>query len=88
MAWKKQYEEKDIKILIEMWGDGYTATEIGDRLGKSMASVRQFIHRNRKKYNLEKKEGGRHEPRDSFDKLWHGVVPCKHWSITKPWGKV
>ena len=88
MAWKKQYEEKDIKILIEMWGDGYTATEIGDRLGKSMASVRQFIHRNRKKYDLEKKEGGRHEPRDSFDKLWHGVVPCKHWSITKPWGKV
>ena len=88
MAWRKQYEEKDIKILIEMWGDGYTATEIGDRLGKSMASVRQFIHRNRKKYDLEKKEGGRHEPRDSFDKLWHGVVPCKHWSITKPWGKV
>jgi len=53
-----------------------------------MSSVRQFIHRNRKKYDLEKKEGGRHEPRDSFDKLWHGVVPCKHWSITKPWGKV
>jgi len=88
MAWRKQYEEKDIKILIEMWGDGYTATEIGDRLGKSMASVRQFIHRNRKKYDLEKKEAGRHMPRDSFDKLWHGVVPCKHWSITKPWGKV
>ena len=87
MAWTKNYQDKDIQTLIEMWGDGYTATEIGDRLGKSMASVRQFVHRNRAKYNLEKKEGGRHVPRSSFDKEWHGVVPCKHWSITKPWSQ-
>lgn len=87
MAWRKQYEEKDIQILIDMWGDGYTATEIGDRLGKTMSSVRQFVHRNRKKYNLEKKEGGRYVPRNSFDKQWHGVVPCGHWAITKPWRK-
>jgi len=87
MAWSKQYQDKDIQTLIQMWGDGYTATEIGDALGKSMASVRQFVHRNRDKYNLEKKEGGRHVPRDSFDKHWHGVVPCGHWTITKPWGK-
>lgn len=87
MSWSRQYTDKDIEILIQMWGDGYTATQIGDRLGKSMASVRQFIHRNRAKYDLEKKEGGRYENRDSFDKRWHGVIPLGHWSITKPWGK-
>jgi len=85
MAGAKQYQDKDIKTLIQMWGDGYTATEIGDALGKSMQSVRQFVHRNRKKYDLEKKEGGRHVPRSSFDKQWHGVIPCGHWMITKPW---
>ena len=87
MAGAKQYQDKDIKILIQMWGDGYTATEIGDALGKSMQSVRQFIHRNREKYDLEKKEGGRPMPRSAFDKQWHGVVPCGHWMITKPWRK-
>ena len=40
MAFKKQYTEKDIETLIRMWGDGYTATEVGNAIGKSMASVR------------------------------------------------
>ena len=87
MAFKKQYTEKDIETLIRMWGDGYTATEVGNAIGKSMASVRQFIHRNRKKYDLEVKEGGRHIPRKTFDKQWHGSIPCGHWMITKPWRK-
>ena len=85
MAFKKQYTEKDIETLVHMWGDGYTATEVGNAIGKSMASVRQFIHRNRKKYDLEVKEGGRYVPRQSFDKQWHGAIPCGHWMITKPW---
>lgn len=87
MAGAKQYQDKDIKTVIQMWGDGYTATEIGNAIGKSMQSVRQYIHRNRAKYNLEKKEGGRHAPISSFDKEWHGVVPCGHWIITKPWSQ-
>ena len=87
MAFKKQYTEKDIKTLIRMWGDGYTATEVGNAIGKSMASVRQFVHRNRKKYDLEVKEGGRYIPRQTFDKQWHGSIPCGHWMITKPWRK-
>ena len=87
MAFKKQYTEKDIETLIRMWGDGYTATEVGNAIGKSMASVRQFIHRNRKKYDLEVKEGGRYVPRQTFDKQWHGSIQCGHWIITKPWRK-
>ena len=87
MAFKKQYTEKDIETLVHMWGDGYTATEVGNAIGKSMASVRQFIHRNRKKYDLEVKEGGRYVPRQSFNKQWHGSIPCGHWMITKPWRK-
>ena len=87
MAFKKQYTEKDIETLIRMWGDGYTATEVGNAIGKSMASVRQFIHRNRKKYDLEVKEGGRYVPRKTFEKQWSGPVTFGHWMITKPWGK-
>ena len=87
MAGAKQYQDKDIKTVIQMWGDGYTATEIGNAIGKSMQSVRQFVHRNREKYDLEKKEGGRHAPRSSFDKQWHGAIPFGHWMITKPWRK-
>ena len=87
MAFKKQYTEKDIETLVQMWGDGYTATEVGNAIGKSMASVRQFIHRNRKKYDLEVKEGGRYVPRKTFEKQWSGPVIFGHWMITKPWGK-
>lgn len=87
MAWKTQYSERDIETLIRMWEEGRTAAEIGVWLSKSTQSVRQFIHRNREKYDLEKKERGRRMSRSSFDKQWHGVVPCGHWMITKPWSK-
>lgn len=87
MAFKKQYTDKDVKILVSMWGDGYTATEIGKALNKSMASVRQFAHRNRKRYNLEVREGGKPPCRTTFDQEWHGCVPFGHWMITKAWSK-
>ena len=87
MAGAKKYQDKDTKIVIEMWGNGHSATEIGNAIGKSMQSVRQYIHRNREKYGLEKKEGGRHRPISEFDKQWHGAIPFGHWMITKPWKK-
>lgn len=84
---KKQYSEKDIKKLIDMWQTGHNAVEIGDAIGKSKYSVRQFMYRNRQKYGFEKKQPGRPFLKTEFDKAWHGVVPCGHWTITKPWGK-
>ena len=87
MAGAKKYQDKDTKIVIEMWGNGHSATEIGNAIGKSMQSVRQYIHRNREKYGLEKKEGGRPMSISAFEKQWAGSVPFGHWMITKPWRK-
>jgi hypothetical protein len=84
----RQYSDKDVKKLIKMWEEGSTAVEIGDAIGKSKYSVRQFMHRNREKYGFEKKQPGRPFLKATFDKQWHGVVPCGHWMITKPWRKV
>lgn len=83
---KRQYSDDDIKTLLQMWQDGSTAIEIGEALGKSEYSVRMFMARNRKKYHFEKRGTGNKFRRDSFDTLWHGVIPCGHWIITKPWG--
>ena len=82
---ERQYTDDDIRIMRKMWKEGSTATEIGYRLRKSQYSVRQFMHRNRKKYGFEKKAKGRPFLKCSFDKAWHGVIPCGHWMITKPW---
>lgn len=82
---QRQYSDKDIETLIKMWEEGATAVEIGDAIGKSKYSVRQFMNRNREKYGFKKKGPGRPFLKNAFDKEWHGVVPCGHWMITKPW---
>ena len=83
----KQYTEKDVEKLVEMWQEGKTATEIGHALRKSQYSVRLFVHRNRHKYDFEKRAPGRPFSRTAFDRHWHGIVPCGHWMVTKPWKK-
>lgn len=85
MAFQKQYTEQDVKTLVRMWQDGYTASEIGQTLNKSIASVRQFAHRNRKRLNLEIREGGKPMSKTTFEQAWQGSVPHLHWTITKPW---
>ena len=85
MAFKKQYGPKDINTVIRLWDEGYSAAEIGNVIGKTKYSVCQFMHRNRDKYGFERREGGRHHSIVGFEKEWHGVVPCGHWMITKPW---
>lgn len=85
MMFERQYTDDDIRIMLRMWQEGATAVEIGDKLRKSQYSVRQFMHRNRKKYGFEKKAKGRPFLKVTFDKSWHGVIPCGHWMITKPW---
>lgn len=83
---KKKYTDREVRVFVDMWHKGFTASEIADKLGGSVNSIRQFACRYRKKYGLEKREGGNAPPRKNFDKAWHGVVPCGHWMITKPWG--
>jgi transposase len=83
---KPKYTETQTKIFVDMWHQGYTANEIADRLGGSLNSIRQFACRYRKKYGLDKRQGGYTPPRKDFDKQWHGVIPCGHWMIKKPWG--
>ena len=84
---RPKYTDDQVKIFVDMWHQGFTASEISDRLGGSTNSIRQFACRYREKYGLAKCEGGNTPPRKDFDKLWHGVIPCGHWMITKPWGK-
>ena len=83
---KAKYSDEQMKIFVDMWNNGHTAAEISEKLGGSLNSIRQFACRYRKKYGLERREGGRIPPHKNFDKAWHGVIPCGHWSITKPWG--
>ena len=98
MAANKQYSDKQVKTLIEMWEAGNTTAEIGKAIGKKKHSVAQYIHRNRSKYNLEKRDPIRYgyEKKHSstgfvnsptFDEHWKGPVPLGHWMITKPWKK-
>lgn len=84
---QRQFSDEAIQKMLTMWQEGKTAVEIGDAIGKSKYSVRQFMHRNRDKYDFVKKQPGRPFLKASFDKQWHGVIPLGHWSITKPWGK-
>lgn len=84
---KKKFTDKQVEKFVTMWHEGYTAKEIAHALGGSINSIRQFACRYRKKYGLEKRDGGYSHPRKPFDKEWHGVIPCGHWMITKPWGK-
>lgn len=84
---RPKYTDDQVKIFVDMWHQGFTASEISDRLGGSTNSIRQFACRYREQYGLAKREGGNTPPRKDFDKLWHGVIPCGHWMITKPWGK-
>lgn len=83
---KKKFTDKQLETFVTMWHEGYTAQEIANALGGSINSIRQFACRYRKKYKLETRAGGYVNPRKPFDKLWHGVIPCGHWMITKPWG--
>jgi len=83
---EKQYSDKDIEIMKRMWQEGYTAAEIGDVIGKSKWSIRQYMNRNRDKHGFEKKAPGRPFCRAKFEKQWYGSVPLGHWTITKPWG--
>ena len=67
---RPKYTDAQVKIFVDMWHQGFTASEIADRLGGSINSIRQFACRYREQYGLAKREGGNTPPRKDFDKLW------------------
>ena len=88
---KVTWTEENKKTLSHMWKAGYTSSIIAERLGKTRASVRQYVSRNKKELGLEPRDfdGWKNvKVKKPFDKEWEGIVPCGHWIITKPWRRL
>lgn len=93
MAKHLKWTEAQQRLLCEMWENGEHADVIGKALGIRGTTVRTYVKRNRERLGLEprKTQWDKDIPRSvyssSFDKLWHGVIPCGHWMITKSWSQ-
>jgi hypothetical protein len=84
------WPQGDIEKLIEFYTLDRTTKEIAEELDRSTTSVKMFLQRHRKSLGLKPKIDRRKpaaSSRPEFDRQWYGPVPCKHWLITKPWGK-
>ena len=87
----KGWSETDTDELQSMWKKGKTVREIAEKLNRTPSSVKGYICRNRETLNLKSRINSTGRPRSNnpkFDKEWYGCVPCRHWTITKPWSKV
>lgn len=73
--------QQKIDIIRKMRRENATLQEIADAVGLTRSSVAHFVKRHGATYGIEVRQ--RAAP--NFDKLWHGVIPCGHWMITKPW---
>ena len=82
---KVPWTEPQIAKVRRMRSQGATLQEIAEEVGRSRDSVSSFIKDHAHKYGIEVASRTRHN--GDFDKQWHGVIPCGHWMITKPWGK-
>ena len=81
------WSEQDLMTLRRMLADGKTSAEIGEAVGRTDTTVRQFVRNNAEKLELDLPliQGRcRYNPKQ-FDKDWYGSVPFGHWIITKPW---
>jgi hypothetical protein len=88
-AWTEEHQ----KTLVNLWEADVKADLIGEALGINATTVRTYVKRNRERLGLEprKTHWEKDVPRSvystSFDKMWHGTIPCGHWMITKKWGQ-
>lgn len=85
-----RWDKETIDTVVSMWGDGASAPEIAEVIGKEPVRVRMFISRNRQRYDLERRDNkGSHVVSKAhiaaFEREWYGSVPFGHWTITKPW---
>jgi len=82
---KTYYSQDDIDLIRRMRAKGATLTQISDKVGKTYGSICNFIQQQGHLHGIEVAVKVKHK--GGFDKEWHGVIPCGHWMITKPWGK-
>ena len=84
------WDDEDVEQLTHMWEAGDSVKNIAEKLGKTSASIKMYIQRNRRHLGLSKREFVRvHRAKSQdpeFDRKWYGPVPCGHWLVTKPWG--
>ena len=74
--------QQTIDIIRKMRSKDATLQEIADAVGMTRHAVAHFCKRHGHTYGI----AVRHRSPPQFDKQWHGVIPCGHWMITKPWG--
>ena len=74
--------QQTIDIIRKMRSRDATLQEIADAVGLTRHAVAHFVKRHGHTYGI----AVRIKSPANFDKQWHGVIPCGHWAITKPWG--
>jgi len=88
------WTESEIKVLTDMWKNGFSTKEIAHELGRNKVQVKSFVSRKRSELGLEPRtsynqrldvEDRKSEYDKWLDRMWKGSVPYLHWSITKPW---
>lgn len=77
--------QQTIDIIRKMRSKDATLQEIADAVDMTRNAVAHFCKRHGATYGIAVRR--RDIPKSVFDKQWHGVIPCGHWAITKPWGK-
>jgi hypothetical protein len=73
--------QQTIDIIRKMRSKDATLQEIADAVGLTRHAVSHFVKRHGRNYGI----AVRHRSAPEFDKAWHGVIPCGHWMITRPW---
>lgn len=74
--------QQTIDIIRKMRRQDATLQEIADAVNLTKHAVGHFVKRHGSTYGI----AVRRRSAPNFDKQWHGVIPCGHWAITKPWG--
>ena len=80
---KAYYTQDEIDMIRKMRAKGATLTQISDKVGKTYGSICNFIQQHGHRHGIEVAVKVQHK--GGFDKEWHGVIPCGHWMITRPW---
>lgn len=94
-GYHKPWTDEENETLVQLYKQNKSNQQIADDMGKTWAAVKSQVSKVQKMFNLplRDKRLSYEKRRDyvktesEFDKQWHGVVPCGHWTITKPWGK-
>ena len=75
--------QQTIDVIRKMRSRDATLQEIADAVDMTKHAVAHFVKRHGHTYGITV----RIKSPANFDKQWHGVIPCGHWSITKSWSK-